>query len=109
MSRLLRFRFHSGLATVAPQDAGNIKSRVLVCIGADDPVIPPHERKAFEEEMREGKVDWQMNIYGGVLHGFTDPRADTRGRPEMLRYDAKADSRSWSQMQALFDEVFVRS
>ncbi|MBV8275163.1 MAG: dienelactone hydrolase family protein, partial [Verrucomicrobia bacterium] len=32
--------FHSGLATVAPQDAHNIKGKVLVCIGADDPVIP---------------------------------------------------------------------
>ena len=38
--------FHSGLATVAPQDARNIKGKVLVCIGADDPSIPVDQRLA---------------------------------------------------------------
>jgi dienelactone hydrolase len=98
--------FHSGLATVAPQDANNIRGRVLVCIGADDPGITVEQRKAFEEEMRAGKVDWQMNVYGGVVHSFTNPDADKAGRPEQLRYDAKADARSWREMRALFDEVF---
>jgi hypothetical protein len=34
---------------------------VLVCLGADDPLIPPAERVAFEEEMRNARVDWQMD------------------------------------------------
>jgi dienelactone hydrolase len=71
--------FHSGLATVAPQDAKNIKGKVLVCVGADDPSIPPDQRSAFEREMREGGVDWQMNIYGGVVHSFTNPRLIKEG------------------------------
>ena len=37
----------------------NIKGKVLVCIGADDPGVPPEQRAAFEAEMREGRVDWQ--------------------------------------------------
>jgi dienelactone hydrolase len=98
--------FHSGLATVAPQDAKNIKGKVLVCIGADDPSIPPDQRSAFEREMREGRVDWQMNIYGGVVHSFTNPEADQRGQPERARYDAKADARSWAEMCAFFEEIF---
>ncbi len=98
--------FHSGLATVAPQDAKNIKSKVLVCIGADDPSIPPDQRSAFEREMREGGVDWQMNIYGGVVHSFTNPEADQRGQPERARYDARADARSWAEMCAFFEEIF---
>jgi len=99
--------FHSGLATVAPQDARNIRGRILVCIGADDPGIPPEQRAAFEQEMRAAKVDWQMSLYGGVLHGFTNPHADQYGRPEFLRYDARADERSWLQMRAFFDEIFA--
>jgi dienelactone hydrolase len=98
--------FHSGLATTAPQDARQIKGKVLVCLGADDPGIPLEERKSFEEEMRAGKVDWQMTVYGGVVHSFTNPQADKMGHPEQLRYDAKADARSWLQMQALFQESF---
>jgi dienelactone hydrolase len=98
--------FHSGLATVAPDDAKNIKAKILVCIGADDPGIPAEQRADFEQEMRKGGADWQMHLYGGVVHSFTNPEAARLGRPEFARYDAKADARSWAAMMALFDEVF---
>ena len=98
--------FHSGLATLAPQDAKNIRGKVLVCIGADDPSIPADQRSAFEQEMREGGVDWQMNVYGGVVHSFTNPESDKRGQPERARYDAKADARSWTAMCTFFREIF---
>jgi dienelactone hydrolase len=98
--------FHSGLATIVPQDAKNIKGRVLVCIGADDPGIQADQRADFEKEMREANVDWEMNLYGGVVHSFTDPGADKRNMPKFARYDAKADARSWAEMQRLFGEVF---
>ncbi len=99
--------FHSGLATKASQDAKAIKGKVLVCIGADDPGVPPDQRMAFEQEMREGGVDWRMSLYGGVVHSFTDRRADSRGMPEFARYDAQADRRSWREMRNLFDDVFA--
>lgn len=98
--------FHSGLVTTKPEDAKNIRGRVLVCIGADDPSIPPEQRQAFEREMREGGVDWQMNLYGGVVHSFTNPEAGRLARPERARYDARADARSWAEMCAFFDEIF---
>jgi dienelactone hydrolase len=40
--------FHSGLYTKRPDDAKNIKGKVLVCIGTDDPGITPQERANFE-------------------------------------------------------------
>lgn len=98
--------FHSGLATTRPEDAKNIRAKVLACIGADDPGISADERAAFEQEMRAGGVDWQLHIYGGVVHSFTDPEADKRGNPDFLRYDLAADARSWAAMRTLLDEVF---
>jgi dienelactone hydrolase len=98
--------FHSGLATVAPQDACYITAKVLVCIGADDPGIPLEQRSSFEAEMRTGNVDWQMNVYGGVVHSFTNPDAGKAGRPAELRYDARAAARSWQQMLIFFAEIF---
>jgi len=98
--------FHSGLATTAPQDAANIKGKVLVCIGADDPYIPPEQRLAFEAEMRAGKVDWTMHLYGGVVHSFTNPQAGDMGRPDFARYDAETDRQSWDAMMALFTRAF---
>ncbi len=97
--------FHSGLSTAAPNDAKNIKAKVLACIGADDPGIPPEQRAAFEQEMRAGGVDWRLHVYGGVVHSFTNPDAGALGRPEFARYDASADKRSWAEMLALFDEA----
>ena len=99
--------FHSGLATERPADAKNIKGRVLVCIGADDPGIPPEQRSAFETEMRDGKVAWEMHLYGGVVHSFTNPEADRMGRPEFARFDARADRVSWDAMSDVFSEVFA--
>jgi dienelactone hydrolase len=96
--------FHSGLATVSPADA--IKAKILVCIGADDPGIPPEQRADFEQEMRAAGADWQMHLYGGVVHSFTNPDAAKMGMPDFARYDAAADARSWNSMLGLFDEVF---
>jgi dienelactone hydrolase len=28
---------------------------------------------AFQQEMREGKADWQMIYYADAVHGFTNP------------------------------------
>jgi dienelactone hydrolase len=97
--------FHSGLATLRPEDAKNIKARVLVCIGADDPGIPAEQRAAFETEMRDGGVAWEMHLYGGVVHSFTNPEAHLMNRPDFLRYDARADRVSWQAMTELFNEV----
>jgi len=96
--------FHSGLATTRPEDASNITGSVLVCIGAEDPLIPPEQRLAFEEEMRAGGVDWRLNLYGGAVHSFTNPAAD--GSNPVLAYEPQADARSWRAMLDLFTERF---
>jgi dienelactone hydrolase len=94
--------FHSGLSTTAPKtDAKAYRGRVLVCIGADDPFITPEERTAFEDEMRNAGVDWQMHLYGGVVHSFTNTEAAKRNNPAM-RYSEAADKESWAAMQELF-------
>ena len=97
--------FHSGLGTLRPQDAKDIQGKVLVCIGADDPIIGPDARKEFIEEMTAGKVDWQLHLYGGVVHSFTNKEADTRGAPDTLRYSADADRRSWNSLVGFLEEV----
>ena len=78
---------------------------MLVCIGADDPIIPPEQRADFEAEMQAGGVDWQLHLYGGgVVHSFTNPAAD--GTMPAIKYNADADTRSWRAMLNLFAEVF---
>jgi dienelactone hydrolase len=111
--------FHGSLSNPTPQDAQNIKARVIVFQGADDPAVPPAEVAAFEKEMRDAsaalkakrddprELDWQLVIYGNAVHSFTDPDAGldpSRG----YAYNAKADARSWIAMQNFFKEIVNR-
>jgi dienelactone hydrolase len=98
--------FHSGLATGRPAQAGVVTAKVLVQIGADDPIIPPEQRLAFEKEMTAAKVDWRLLLYGGAGHSFTNPGSSALNRPGFA-YDESADKRSWLAMLDLFDEVFA--
>lgn len=97
--------FHSGLGTTCPAAAGAIKGKVLVNIGADDPIVPPEQRAAFEAEMKAAGADWRLYLYGGVGHSFTNPGVGALGRAGFA-YDAAADRRSWAAMIDLFGEVF---
>lgn len=96
--------FHSGLQTARPQDASAIKAKVLVQIGADDPVIPADQRIAFEQEMTAGGVDWRMQVFGRTGHSFTNPEVDAYGLPG-FSHQADSDRRSWAAMKDLFGEV----
>ncbi len=95
--------FHGGLKTNAPAKEGEIKAKVLVCHGADDPLAPEKDVLAFMGEMRAAKVDWQLNAYGGAVHSFTQPSANRKGVAE---YHEKAAKRSWKAMKAFFTECF---
>lgn len=97
--------FHGALNTPNKQDAKNIQAKVLVLHGADDPNVKPEEVAAFEQEMRNAGVDWQLVKYGGAVHAFTNPAAgndpSTGGA-----YNEKADKRSWEAMKVFFVEIF---
>jgi dienelactone hydrolase len=97
--------FHPRLATRRPHDAANIRGRVLVCVGTEDPMLSREERLGFEDEMREGAVDWRMNLYGGAKHSFTRPDAEV-ARGSGNQYDQLSDQRSWRAMLDLLSEVF---
>jgi dienelactone hydrolase len=95
--------FHPGLNILRPGESRNIRGKVLMCVGADDPIVPLAQRVAFEEEMRAAVVDWQMIVYGGAQHSFTNPRpSDAEG----IKFDQLASNRSWQAMLDLLGEVF---
>ena len=96
--------FHGGLD--APKDGAdkNIKGKVLVLHGADDPFVPREGIDAMKKSFNDAKVDWQMIEYSGAVHSFTQPMAgndNARG----AAYNEKADKRSWQHMRSFFDEV----
>jgi len=97
--------FHGGLDSPKPADGKNIKCKVLVCHGADDKFVSAADEAAFEDEMRQAKVDWRLIKYGGAVHGFTmwnEGSDNSKG----MAYNEKADKRSWEDMKMFFAEIF---
>ncbi len=97
--------FHGGLDSLTPADGKNIKAKVLVLHGASDAGIKPLDLAAFQKELTDAKVDWQLVSYGGAVHCFTHVSAGT-DTSTGCAYDAKADARSWAEMQRFFTELF---
>ena len=97
--------FHGGLDSPTPADGANIKAKLLICHGADDPFVPAKEIEGMKHELNNAKVDWQMIYYAGAVHSFTQPMAGT-DNSKGAAYNAKADKRSWTAMRSFFDEIF---
>lgn len=96
--------FHGNLKTKTPEDAKNIKAKVLVCTGGADPMVDAAQRDAFLKEMEDAKVDYQMSIYSGAKHSFTNPDSGKYGI-DGIGYNKEADERSWREMKELFSET----
>ena len=100
--------FHSGLQTQRPAAAGQLKAKILVCTGADDPFVPFEHVNAFADEMTKAGADWQVISYGGTRHSFTNPDAGKYSVPA-LAYNKLADERSWKAMVSFFEEIFAEA
>lgn len=97
--------FHGLLG--APDNLPNhpIKAKVLTLHGHDDPMGAVEQVQAFEQEMTEAGVDWQLHAYGHTMHAFTNPNANDPAFGTV--YQADADRRSWIAMKNFLEEVFA--
>ena len=97
--------FHAGILPGTAEDDAAIRGKVLLCHGAVDPVVPLAQIIAFTEGLSAARKDWQLHVYGGVGHSFTNPEIDAWSLPGFA-HDEAADRRSWAAMLQLFSEVF---
>lgn len=97
--------FHGGLGRDASRTIEPIKTKVLVLHGADDFYVPETEIKAFQDEMRTAKADWQMVYYANSVHAFTHKDAGN-DNSKGAAYNEKAAMRSWQAMKDFFAEIF---
>lgn len=103
--------FHPGMAgpvALPDSDPRKIGCKVMVCAGADDPLIPNAAQVKFAELMKAAGADWLFIAYGGAAHSFTDKSVDAMNMPG-FKYHAPTDRRSWRAMKNLFGEVFLPS
>ncbi len=99
--------FHASLPAAPAEAKDKIKARILVLHGAEDTFVSPAVVENFQKKLSAAHANWEMDIYGGAHHSFTNPDAGQFGIPN-LQYNQQADGRSWTRMQALFQEVFKK-
>jgi dienelactone hydrolase len=98
--------FHPGLQRPAGSPDGAIAAKVLMMLGDADPVVSEEARAAFAASMRASGADWQLHLFGGIGHSYSNPAIDAFGYSGFA-YDEAADRRSWAMTLALLAEVFA--
>ena len=88
---------HGSFRDFAPENAKNIKGRVLILHGSEDPVAPLTEVDLLVKELRAAKVNWELNLYSGTEHGFSTPKNPAEER---------ANTESMAATARFFKEVF---
>ena len=95
---------HSDLKTRAPARPGDVKGALLVIHGAPDPVTPKADRDAFEAEMDAAGVKWQMLVFSGILHAYTDEESNMAG---VAIYDENAARQTYVSTHAFIADAFA--
>jgi len=94
-----------GLLVPGAVDNEAIKAKVLCLHGHDDPMVPPEQVQEFENEMSAAGADWQVHVYGGTKHAFTNPRADN---PDFgTVHNPVAARRAYQSLENFFAEIFA--
>ena len=99
---------HGSLATSRRAEPGAVRARLLVCHGAADPHVPLSDVTAFAEEMNAAGADWQLNMYGGALHGFTHTDAKPGAIPGVA-YHEQADTLSFAATRDFLARAFGKA
>jgi dienelactone hydrolase len=96
--------FHGLLDASGNTQGIQIKAKILALHGWDDPMVPPEQAAAFQNEMTQARADWQFVTYGNTVHAFTNLVANDPNFGTV--YQADADRRSWLAMKNFFAEIF---
>lgn len=88
---------HGSFRNFTPNDAKNIRGSVLILHGAEDQTAPLEEVNSLIAQLRAAKVDWQLELYSGAEHGFTEPATPSEER---------ADREYKATTERFFKEIF---
>ena len=73
---------HGSFKNFPAEAAKKIKAPVLILHGAEDPVAPIAEITAFIDQLRAANVSWQLELFSGTTHAFTNPKGPSEERAD---------------------------
>jgi dienelactone hydrolase len=90
---------HGAFNNFTAEAAKNIKGRVLILHGAEDPVAPMEQVNILVSQLRAAKINFELNLYSGATHGFTHPQSPS---------EVRADAEYKVAMARFFKDVFAQ-
>ena len=81
---------HGSFRNFTSADANNIQGSVLILHGARDETAPMEEVNKLIADLDAAEVDWQLELYSGAEHGFTNPGSPAEERADR-EYKAAAE------------------
>jgi dienelactone hydrolase len=99
--------FHGLLPQEAPENA-KPTADIIVFHGGDDPFVSKEQFDVFKKIMQDTGANYELVVYPGVQHSFTNPDAGKYGKKFDLPlvYNEDADKKSWEQTQAFLNRIF---
>jgi len=94
---------HGDLITSMPAKPDDIKAAVCVMHGGADPVVPKKDRDTFEAEMVAAGAKWQMLVFGGLLHSFSEAESNV---PGIGQYDPGAARQCYNMIDDFVTAAF---
>jgi dienelactone hydrolase len=88
-----------------PPVGAKIRAKVLALHGHDDPMAPPPAVAALAAELTAADADWQVHVYGGTMHAFTNPEA--RDPAFGTVYSEVAARRAWAATRTFLAETLA--
>lgn len=98
--------FHGSLASMHEPEPGTIKADILVAHAGNDAMVTDEQLEAFRQEMEKAGAEYEIIVYEGAEHSFTNPAADRFSEDLPLAYDEEADKKSWEDMKEFFGRIF---
>lgn len=97
--------FHGGLDSLNPLEGSAIKAQVLALHGADDPYVAEKDLQAFEKEMRDNKVQYELVKFGNAVHSFTEEGLGS-DNSKGAAYNKNADEKSFVYTKNFLETIF---
>lgn len=89
--------FHGGLETPEGQSYPANTAPILIAHGGADASVTMDDVAALSQELEKAGVPYEIQIYSGAPHGFTEWDSD--------RYQKRADEESWKAFSDFLNEV----
>src|SRR3569833_2106459 len=95
--------FHPGMQGLPEKDERTVVTKLMLCAGQQDPLLPPAARERFLKLMADANADAQLITYARAGHSFTDKTVAQFNMPN-FEYHADTDRRSWAAMRDQYAE-----